>query len=98
MATVEPTLEEARDFTIAVTAAVIDEQRAAWTPVPHYDHAGAARVSQPHEAFTREHVDMLRRSGATRAQVVDYARRFLNPLELSKLAGDLDGYGVWTGG
>lgn len=74
------------DFWKAVSAAMIDDDRAAWVP-PHPE-------SRPHEGFTRAHVELLRDCGCTRADVLDYARQFLNPAQVAKLDADLPSYGI----
>ena len=53
--------------------------------------------SEPaHSNFSRFHVEQFRAAGATRTQVLDWAAKFLNPKQVSALAGDLDSYGDWT--
>lgn len=69
----------------AVGAAVVDEERAAWTP--HQDEKG--RWSRPHESFTRAHVQFLRECGADDTDILDYAAQFLAPMQVAKLAGAL---------
>lgn len=89
-------LADARQFTIAVTAAVIDARRAAWKPRPVMEFG--RQVKPPATAaFTREHVAALRTAGATKAQVLDYARHAgFNDLQVEAFESDLDSYGRWS--
>lgn len=75
----------------SVAAAVIDEQRAAWTPnVAEYG------LEPNHYQFTRAHVQILHDCGCTKQQALDYAEQFLSPPLVAKLATDLDSYGEWA--
>ena len=85
----EPSPEDP-EFWVAVGAAIVDEEVAAWTPVR--DPAG--HLSRGHEAFTRAHVELLRDCGATRQDVLAYAAQFFNKAQLHKLEADLGSYGL----
>jgi hypothetical protein len=71
-------------FGLAVEVAAID--------VELEDHP-----APPREALDREHVERLRRSGATRFEVAEYAATLLNPRLVDRLLDDLDSYGSWRG-
>lgn len=75
-------------MSLGALAAQIDEDLAAFVPQP----------GQPRkEAFTREHVESLRVAGATKAQVLDYARAAgFTTAQRNMLAADLDSYGEWS--
>lgn len=80
-------------FYVAVAAAMIDQARDGATP-------GVGENGRPeagHTTFTREHLQLLHDSGATRADALAYAATVLNPPQVAKLATDLDSYGSWTG-
>lgn len=75
---------------VAVGAAIVDEEKAAWSP-PRDEKGHPAR---PWEWFTRAHIELLRDCGATRADVLDYAGQYFSPRLVAKLASDLGSYGL----
>lgn len=81
-----------RKYYVAVAAAMVDEVRAGMAP-------GIGENGRPelgHTTFTREHVQLLHDSGATRDEALAYAATVMNPVQVQKFASDLDSYGKWV--
>lgn len=88
--------EDRRKFAVAVQAAVTDEKRAEWKPRKVLEH-GRPIVTPRTDAFTRADIMALREAGATRDEVLDYARHAgLSETQVEHLDADLDSYGEWS--